>query len=267
MAEQDGGHHHAHQSAHGAESSWSHYWEEHSFSKAWSAMSELVLDVLKNEAKPFEGRRILEAGAGSGRISLRLAILGARVAAIDTAPQAIKHIREIFQNEGVGADISEGSIYEIPFPDGVFDVVWNAGVLEHFTPEEQTLALREMSRVCRPGGLVLTLNPYRFSLLYRLGKWLSERLGMWPYGYEQPVGSIAAAAPRETLSLVREYSTGFFIVLIQAFRIFSVTAPATQRLSDGLLRERDGFLARLDRVFSRLCGGYLLVSCFRKSKP
>lgn len=261
--------HHVHQSEHGAEANWSHYWEKHSISAAWSAMAELVLNVLKAEAGPFEGRRILEAGAGSGRISMRLAVMGASVAAIDTAPQAVKHIRDAFEAEGRKAEVREGSIFAIPFPDAAFDVVWNAGVLEHFTPEEQALSLREMSRVCRPGGLVLTLNPYRFALFYRFGKWLAESLGLWPYGFEQPVTSIAAVAPGETLSPVREYSTGFFIVLVQAFRIFSFTTPATLWLSDGLLRGAESPLRNtlhgLDRFFSRLLGGYLLVSCFRKA--
>ena len=46
----------------------------------------------------------------------------------------------------------QASIYELPFPDGVFDAVYAHAVLYHLARPEA--ALREMRRVLRPGGLI-----------------------------------------------------------------------------------------------------------------
>ena len=45
-----------------------------------------------------------------------------------------------------------GDVYRLDFADGAFDVVHAHQVLQHLT--DPVAALREMRRVCRPGGLV-----------------------------------------------------------------------------------------------------------------
>jgi SAM-dependent methyltransferase len=49
------------------------------------------------------------------------------------------------------------SDYEIEAPDGTFDIVVSGQVIEHV--RKPWLWLRELARVCKPGGLVLTVNP------------------------------------------------------------------------------------------------------------
>jgi SAM-dependent methyltransferase len=50
----------------------------------------------------------------------------------------------------------------LPFPDASFDTVLNIQVLEH-TPRPRAL-LAEMSRVLKPGGLLILLAPFQFRL-------------------------------------------------------------------------------------------------------
>ncbi len=57
--------------------------------------------------------------------------------------------------------------YTFPIDDGVFDVVISANVIEHV--RKVWTWMREVARVCKPGGLVITLNPVN-----------------WPY-HEAPV--------------------------------------------------------------------------------
>jgi SAM-dependent methyltransferase len=49
------------------------------------------------------------------------------------------------------------SEYEIEAPAGTFDIVVSGQVIEHV--RKPWLWLRELARVCKPGGLVLTVNP------------------------------------------------------------------------------------------------------------
>src|SRR4029079_1515944 len=50
----------------------------------------------------------------------------------------------------------------LPFPDASFDTVLNIQVLEH-TPRPRAL-VAEMSRVLKPGGLLILLAPFQFRL-------------------------------------------------------------------------------------------------------
>jgi SAM-dependent methyltransferase len=47
--------------------------------------------------------------------------------------------------------------YEIPAPDATFDVILSGQVIEHVRQPWKWMA--EVCRVCRPGGLVITVNP------------------------------------------------------------------------------------------------------------
>jgi ubiquinone/menaquinone biosynthesis C-methylase UbiE len=50
------------------------------------------------------------------------------------------------------ARLVTGDVHDLPFPSGSFDVVHAHQVLQHVA--DPVAALREMVRVCRPGGVV-----------------------------------------------------------------------------------------------------------------
>ena len=99
------------------------------------------------------GTRVLDAGCGSGRTLQDLRVYG-EVAGIELSPIAAEQARERDLGE-----VRVGRIEELPWGDGVFDLVTCLDVLEH-TPDD-TLALRELRRVTSPGGwLLLTVPAY-----------------------------------------------------------------------------------------------------------
>lgn len=262
-------HHHHEETREQIAAEWRDYWRRQPRIPAWDYTSEIVLENLMRACGPVAGRHMLEAGCGTGRISLALARQGARVTGIDLSPDAVTHTGGLLAEAGQPGRVMLASLFALPFPDGEFDIVWNAGVLEHFSEPERTEALRELLRVTRPGGLVVTLNPYRYALLYRVGKWLSERLGRWPYGHEDPIASLGPASRPLACEAAPEYSTGFYLIAIEALRAVPWLQPLVERLRAGMVswhRSRLGGWARgTDRMWSRLLGGYLLVSVFRKS--
>ncbi|MFJ9339839.1 class I SAM-dependent methyltransferase [Streptomyces sp. NPDC101733] len=110
---------------------------------------------LIGELRP--GMRLLDVGCGPGTITADLAELvapGGRVTAVDAAAdvlaQASAHVRERGLADSV--DFATADVHALDFPDASFDVVHAHQVLQHVG--DPVRALREMRRVCRPGGIV-----------------------------------------------------------------------------------------------------------------
>jgi ubiquinone/menaquinone biosynthesis C-methylase UbiE len=107
------------------------------------------------------GARVLDAGCGEGVIVREYA-----------GRLSIEGVDANFRSEFV----REGSVTELPYPDGTFDEVLCLDVLEHLTFPEQPVAIGEMFRVLKPGGGALVSVPNLAHLQSRLHFLLRGRL-------------------------------------------------------------------------------------------
>ncbi|MGI5403864.1 class I SAM-dependent methyltransferase [Streptomyces sp. CA-135486] len=108
---------------------------------------------LIDELRP--GLDVLDVGCGPGTITADLAELVApgRVTAVDAAEDVLRQARETAAERGLDTvRFAVADVHGLDFPDDSFDVVHAHQVLQHVGDPVQ--ALREMRRVCRPGGIV-----------------------------------------------------------------------------------------------------------------
>ena len=101
------------------------------------------------------GMRLVDVGCGPGSITRGLAerLAPGRVVGLDLSPEALDAARRDAAVRGLeNLHYQEGSVYELPFADGSFDVAYAHQVFQHL--REREAALREMLRVVQPGGLV-----------------------------------------------------------------------------------------------------------------
>jgi len=118
------------------------------------------------------GERLLDIGCGGGRHAFEAARRGARVVAMDTDRAELGRVTATFAAmteageipDGASGQAVAGDATRIPFPDGSFDKVIAAEVLEHL-PADQS-AMNEITRVLRPGGTAAVTVP----------AWLPERI-------------------------------------------------------------------------------------------
>ncbi|MER3523792.1 MAG: hypothetical protein C4326_06900 [Ignavibacteria bacterium] len=234
---------------------------QQTFEEFWRSQGDLpqmedvgydIVELIEEECAPLYGLRFLEAGSGTGRISLHLAKQGADVVLLDTSATALALSRSFFEKAGMHGSFVQASAFALPFADSSFDVVWNTGLIEHFLFDDQVKILSEMVRVLKSGGKLLTFNPSSAGWLYRLGKCILERTGRWHYGREIPIATLAPHCRMLSIRLVKEWSTAFDI----QFYYFGKYGLPIQRF----IRRRD----RLRRFLSRRFGGYLLVSIIEK---
>jgi ubiquinone/menaquinone biosynthesis C-methylase UbiE len=105
------------------------------------------------------GQRLLDVGCGPGTITLDLArrVAPGAVVGIDNAADAIasaeaNRVRLADSAGPVDVSFRLDDIYRLDAADHSFDVVFAHQVLQHLS--DPVAALREMRRVCRPGGRV-----------------------------------------------------------------------------------------------------------------
>ena len=102
------------------------------------------------------GARVLDAGCGSGRTLEELDRYG-EVYGIELDPGAA----DVARGRKCG-EVLVGRLEELPWEDGHFDLITCLDVIEH-TPDDR-VTLRELRRVCRPGGFLLVTVPAYQSL-------------------------------------------------------------------------------------------------------
>ncbi|GAA2725552.1 MULTISPECIES: class I SAM-dependent methyltransferase [Streptomyces] len=99
--------------------------------------------------------RVLDIGCGPGSITADLAALvpQGHVTGLDAAPDILPTARAAARERGLdNVDFTTGDVRALGFPDGAFDVVHAHQVLQYL--DDPVGALREMRRVCRPGGVI-----------------------------------------------------------------------------------------------------------------
>ena len=120
---------------------------------------------------------VLDVGCGPGTITRDFATLVApgRVVGMDRSQEIVAAAAAEFSDRA-NLEFVAGDVYELPFPSGTFDIVHAHQVLQHL--EQPVTALREMARVCRPGGLVAVRDVDYASLIWSpadplLDRWLA----------------------------------------------------------------------------------------------
>jgi SAM-dependent methyltransferase len=126
-----------------------------------------VLTVDYERLRVGAGDRLLDLGCGGGRHAFEAMRRGAAVVAIDSDAAEIKDAATLMsameaddQVTRVGGGTGEalvGDALTLPFPEGTFDRVIAAEVLEHIPADR--LAIGELARVLRPGGTMAVTVP------------------------------------------------------------------------------------------------------------
>jgi ubiquinone/menaquinone biosynthesis C-methylase UbiE len=111
--------------------------------------------------KYAQGARVLEAGCGTGMILKEIAPVAREAIGLDVSPGMLEQAR------ARGLNVVHGSVTDLPFSDGHFDLAYSFKVLAHV--ERIGAALSELARVVKPGGHVIAefYNPWSLRYLVK----------------------------------------------------------------------------------------------------
>lgn len=116
---------------------------------------------LARRVAPTSALRVLDAGSGLGGPSRYLAeAFGCHVMGIDLAPAYGAIATLVAEKLGLSDRVSyrTGTITQLPFEDGEFDLVWTQHVVMNIADRDRLY--RELRRVLKPGGRLAFYDPY-----------------------------------------------------------------------------------------------------------
>jgi ubiquinone/menaquinone biosynthesis C-methylase UbiE len=133
------------------EQDWESFWERRKTKISWSKKR-----IIKIIDKHLTGK-VLDAGCGSGFFSKYFVDKGCETIAMDNSKKALELTKELDER----IIVKEGDVFNIPFKDEYFDVIFSDGLLEHYPNPEDILL--EFRRVLKSTGKLMTFVPNKFS--------------------------------------------------------------------------------------------------------
>src|SRR5262245_36969184 len=129
------------------------------------------------------GTRLLDVGCGAGQLALIAARAGAQVTGCDIATNWLEKARARAAAEGLQITFEEGDAESLPYDDAQFDVVVSL-IGAMFAPRPDLVAA-ELTRVCRPGGMIAMANWTPSGFVGQMFKAISKHIA--PSGMPSPV--------------------------------------------------------------------------------
>jgi cyclopropane fatty-acyl-phospholipid synthase-like methyltransferase len=141
--------------------------------------------LIRARARP--GEVIVDIGTGRGELLVAATQMGAaRAYGIEYSPAAVEMTRRTLGVHGAGdrAEVVLADARSVPLPDAIADLVCYVDVVEHLTPSELHVALREAHRILKPGGrvvahtmpnrLIYTATYRALRLLFSANRWPAD---------------------------------------------------------------------------------------------
>ena len=173
-------------------------------------------------ALPAGAQRVLDLGAGMGKLTAVLLDLGLDVVAVEPSePMRARIPRR--------AEVLEGSAERIPLPDAAVDAVLVGQAFHWFDLDR---ALPEIARVLRPGGTLGVLWNERDESV----GWVRQVWDLWGGEPERVVGEVRLTGTAELAAPVREEFrhaqplTADLLVDLVASRSALITMPEDERV-------------------------------------
>jgi ubiquinone/menaquinone biosynthesis C-methylase UbiE len=129
------------------------------FSTASTITDGNALRMIVAAAAPKPGDTVLDVACGGGIVVCGFAPHVAHATGIDMTPAMLERAGQHATASGIGnVTWDRGDVTSLPYDNGAFDVVVTRFSMHHFL--DPLAVLREMVRVCAPGGRVVVVDMY-----------------------------------------------------------------------------------------------------------
>lgn len=131
--------------------------------KEFVTMNNRISDQVTNMlelVQPKQGELILDVGCGAGKQAAVISRI-TKVAGIDSSPLSIDYSTKLVKEKGniSNFEAKTANANKIPYKNNTFDKVIAIDLIEHMTPEDNVLFIKEAKRVLKPqGGIYIYIH-------------------------------------------------------------------------------------------------------------
>lgn len=133
---------------------WKKYFEVYDILNELIPYKELLQTIVeKLDIK--NGEIILDAGAGTGNLAVKIEGVGGRVICLDSSSDGLN----LYKKKKPSGEIVVGDLLnELPFKDAYFDKICSNNTIYTLPPEKRQFVFKELYRVLKPGGIIVVSN-------------------------------------------------------------------------------------------------------------
>jgi SAM-dependent methyltransferase len=129
------------------------------FSTAAPITNADALQMIVEAARPGSDDTVLDVACGGGIVVCAFAPHVRQAIGIDVTPAMLDEAQRLAAEKGLtNVEWRQGDVNCLPFGDGSFTIVVTRFSVHHFS--DPAAVLREMARVCAPGGRVIVVDMY-----------------------------------------------------------------------------------------------------------
>jgi ubiquinone/menaquinone biosynthesis C-methylase UbiE len=154
----------------------------------WPTVAPTIADVSSVVVERLDvgpDHDFLDVATGSGTAAILGAQRGARTTGLDFVPALVEAATRRAQEEDVEATFVVGDAQDLPFEDDSFDRV--SSVFGAMFAPDQERAAAELTRVCRPGGVIAVTAWTPEGLNGRMFTTIGKHMPPPPDGFKPPV--------------------------------------------------------------------------------
>lgn len=127
------------------------------FSQSPSVSNQKALEFIVSSAEAGPDDTVLDVACGPGLLVCAFARMVRHATGIDLTPAMLEQAQKLQQEQGLtNVSWQQGDVTQLPYADAHFSIVSSRFVFHHL--EDPLVVLKEMARVCRPGGRIVVAD-------------------------------------------------------------------------------------------------------------
>lgn len=147
------------------------------------AIFQIELSEFINKNYIQKNTKIIEVGCEAAGTAVLLN-QEADIYLLDYNEHIVNIVKQAWQQKNLNAHFVCADMYNMPFEDGYFDIIYNGGVIEHYDKNERNRIFKEYAKKLKKGGYMLIAYPNHHSLPYKVAYTIRTLTNRWPFPKE-----------------------------------------------------------------------------------